>query len=69
MTSKRLQLTERDEAGNITATYVQSSSGDDETKTRIDVIPPRDGKSSAQKLLDVFMPAGYPHSVTGDYLE
>ena len=30
---------------------------------------PRNPKSAVQRLVDVFMPAGYPHSVTEDYLE
>lgn len=30
---------------------------------------PEDAKSFPQRLLDVFLPAGYPHSVTEDYLQ
>jgi hypothetical protein len=30
---------------------------------------PRETKSYAQQLLDVFLPAGYPHSVTEDYIQ
>lgn len=30
---------------------------------------PKRTKSPCQRALDVFLPAGYPHSVTDDYLE
>lgn len=30
---------------------------------------PRVTKSPAQRVLDVFLPAGYPHSVTEDYIQ
>ncbi|KAF2166850.1 hypothetical protein M409DRAFT_22903 [Zasmidium cellare ATCC 36951] len=60
------RITEFDEAGNVTATYVQSEGG---SQGRVDVIPPSDSKSLWQKGLDVFLPVGYPHSVTHDYLE
>ncbi|KAF2759643.1 DUF647 domain protein [Pseudovirgaria hyperparasitica] len=61
------EIYELDEAGKLTSTYVETINN--EGKTRIDVIFPNDGKSPWQKLLDVFLPAGYPHSVTEDYLE
>lgn len=35
----------------------------------MDVILPERTKSYWQQLLDVFLPAGYPQSVTEDYLE
>ncbi|OJD31000.1 uncharacterized protein BKCO1_5300097 [Diplodia corticola] len=57
----QLELAEYDEAGNVTATYI-------ETGPRIDVIPPEQRKSPLLRLLDVFLPAGYPQSVTEDYL-
>ncbi|KAL1635477.1 hypothetical protein SLS58_010234 [Diplodia intermedia] len=57
----QLELVEYDDAGNTTATYV-------ETGPRIDVILPDQQKSLLLRLLDVFLPAGYPHSVTEDYL-
>jgi hypothetical protein len=84
---------ERDEAGKITAIYVQSrgalSSSNDES-SRVDVIVSGapssiDGflyacclthiqvsgeeKIPWRSILNVFLPAGYPHSVTSDYLE
>ncbi|KAK4496294.1 hypothetical protein PRZ48_012274 [Zasmidium cellare] len=62
------RITEFDEAGNVTATYVQSEGGT-QGHSRVDVIPPSDSKSLWQKGLDVFLPVGYPHSVTHDYLE
>lgn len=31
--------------------------------------PPAERKSLWSQTLDVFLPAGYPHSVTHDYLE
>ncbi|KAL0262980.1 hypothetical protein SLS55_001955 [Diplodia seriata] len=57
----QLELAEYDDAGNTTATYV-------ETGPRIDVILPDQRKSLLLRLLDVFLPAGYPTSVTEDYL-
>ncbi|WPG98283.1 DUF647-domain-containing protein [Acrodontium crateriforme] len=65
-----LEIVERDEAGNVTATYIQStSSNKTETTSRIDVLLPQTTKSIWQQTLDVFLPAGYPQSVTNDYLE
>lgn len=83
-----LRITETDGAGNLTATYVQSSAGNGQD-TRVDIIVsitrnttqwtgqstadtdqlPENPKNSWQRLLDVFLPAGYPHSVTEDYFE
>ncbi|KAI7326964.1 DUF647-domain-containing protein [Hortaea werneckii] len=105
MSEKRLEFIERDEAGNVTATYV-SSPENSEGMSRVDVIVcsndfctrystkcnkrhrisgtsnrpyialhwllvqlPEKTKSVGQRLLDVFLPVGYPHSVTDDYLE
>lgn len=67
MAEKRIKITEHDDAGNLVATYVQSAN--DEGKVRVDTILPEVTKSPWQSLLDVFLPAGYPHSVTDDYLE
>jgi len=85
MSEKRLEFTERDEAGTVTATYIRSPS--QTGQCRVDVIVrryrcvlsasdstnllqlPKETKSPWQRLLDVFLPAGYPHSVTDDYLE
>ncbi|CAK4033371.1 related to DUF647 domain [Lecanosticta acicola] len=68
MASSALRITEFDEAENVAATYVQTSSGSS-GGSRIDVIPPSDAKSLWQQGLDVFLPVGYPHSVTSDYME
>ncbi|KAK5138337.1 hypothetical protein LTR08_003398 [Meristemomyces frigidus] len=68
MAQKSFEITEHDDAGNITATYV-SSSTDSKGVSRVDVILPDKTKSPWQRMLDVFLPAGYPHSVTDDYLE
>ncbi|KAI7712967.1 hypothetical protein KC353_g7878, partial [Hortaea werneckii] len=67
MSENRLEFTEHDEAGNVTTTYV-SSPDDSKGMSRIDVILPEKTKSVGQRLLDVFLPVGYPHSVTDDYL-
>jgi hypothetical protein len=64
----RLEIVERDEGGHVTATYVQSGGGEGNTN-RVDVILPEKQKSLRQRGLDVFLPAGYPHSVTDDYTE
>ncbi|KAI7330773.1 DUF647-domain-containing protein [Hortaea werneckii] len=68
MSGKRLEFTEHDEAGNVTATYI-SSPENSEGLSRVDVILPEKTKSVGQRLLDVFLPVGYPYSVTDDYLE
>jgi len=68
MASKRCEIIETDEAGNVTATYVQTA-GSKESLGRIDVIQPKETKVLWQKVLDIFLPSGYPHSVTDDYLE
>ncbi|EMC97228.1 hypothetical protein BAUCODRAFT_147370 [Baudoinia panamericana UAMH 10762] len=58
---------ETDEAGNVTATYVASPTSSDGV-CRVDVIHPAT-KAPWQRLLDIFLPAGFPHSVTVDYVE
>ncbi|KAK0771934.1 hypothetical protein LTR02_001238 [Friedmanniomyces endolithicus] len=67
MDERRLELTETDGAGNVIATYL-SSPTDSGQICRIDIVEPST-KRPWQRLLDVFLPAGYPHSVTDDYLE
>ncbi|KAH7094733.1 vitamin B6 photo-protection and homoeostasis-domain-containing protein [Paraphoma chrysanthemicola] len=59
----RYEIVERDEAGRVTRTYIASGEG------RVDVITPKQMKSYAQRVLDVFLPAGYPQSVTDDYIQ
>lgn len=70
---ERIEITEHDEAGEVTATYITSSSGQSgtgaETMSRVDVIMPEAAKTLWQRGIDVFLPAGFPHSVTEDYLE
>ncbi|KAK0107154.1 hypothetical protein ONS95_003860 [Cadophora gregata] len=62
-----LEIQEIDQANNIVATYIKSQpSGKGE---RIDVVIPKNVNSYAKSVLHAFLPAGYPHSVTGDYLE
>lgn len=68
MASQNCEIVETDEAGNVTATYVQST-GSKESLGRVDVIQTQDTKALWQKALDIFLPSGYPHSVTDDYLE
>lgn len=68
MAAYQCEAVETDEAGNVTATYVQTV-GSNESLGRVDVIQPKDTKALWQKTLDIFLPSGYPHSVTDDYLE
>ncbi|KAF2399224.1 DUF647-domain-containing protein [Trichodelitschia bisporula] len=71
MAGSRLEIVEVDEAGNTTATYItnEGSAGKKpDPSSRVDVILPQDPKSLWQKGLDVFLPAGYPQSVTEDYM-
>ncbi|KAF3036967.1 hypothetical protein E8E12_007957 [Didymella heteroderae] len=58
-----LEIKEFDEAGDVVATYVASGN------SRVDVVLPREKKSYSQRVLDVFLPAGYPQSVTEDYIQ
>ncbi|THW04942.1 DUF647-domain-containing protein [Aureobasidium pullulans] len=66
MSGSTLELTETDEAGNVTATYIQTSTVK-RNVTRIDRIIPENSQKPLKALLDVFLPAGYPESVTEDY--
>ncbi|MCJ1420273.1 hypothetical protein MMC32_006630 [Xylographa parallela] len=62
-----LQIQETDEAGAHVATYVTSRDG--QGTARVDVIQAASNVGRWQTALGVFLPAGYPQSVTGDYLE
>ncbi|KAF2441804.1 DUF647-domain-containing protein [Karstenula rhodostoma CBS 690.94] len=62
-----LELSERDDAGNITVTFIESAAG--KGRSRVDAVRSRESKSYAQQLLEVFLPAGYPHTVTEDYIQ
>lgn len=69
MATRSCEVVESDEAGNITATYVRTAAESKGKSSRIDVIYSKNSKALWQRVLDVFLPAGYPHSVTNDYLE
>ncbi|KAF1960196.1 DUF647-domain-containing protein [Byssothecium circinans] len=64
---ENVQLIERDDAGNITSTFIESASSD--RTARIDTVLPAVSKSYTQQILDIFLPAGYPQSVTDDYIQ
>ncbi|KAI5359758.1 putative Root UVB sensitive family [Septoria linicola] len=71
MASKSLRIQEYNDADNVVATYVQSE-GTEKERSRIDVLRPDSSKSVLSlwhKTLDVFLPVGFPQSVTDDYLE
>ncbi|QDS76630.1 hypothetical protein FKW77_007923 [Venturia effusa] len=69
MSKPRFDIEEYDEAGNLVATYVQSLSRRSEGEAaRVDVVLPGTPKSVWNQCLDVFLPSGYPQSVTDDYL-
>ncbi|CZT10646.1 related to DUF647 domain protein [Rhynchosporium agropyri] len=61
------EIVEIDQASNVVATYIKSASG--EKGERIDIVIPKNTNSYAKIVLNAFLPAGYPHSVTSDYLE
>ncbi|KAF2799044.1 DUF647-domain-containing protein [Melanomma pulvis-pyrius CBS 109.77] len=69
MASSTLEVVECDDAGNITSSYVESGGSRHAEKSRVDIILPKVTKSYPQQLLDVFLPAGYPQSVTEDYIQ
>ena len=80
-----LQIEEVDETGNLTATYVESSNGVASrvdiivSSVRRSLIleilahdwekVPEKGINIWSRILNVFLPAGYPHSVTPDYIQ
>lgn len=78
-----LEIIESDEAGKVVARFVHTSSSTgserftfivwsrDPNQHNIKLTfgkPPESPKGAWQQLLDVFLPAGYPHSVTEDYM-
>ncbi|KAF2864142.1 DUF647-domain-containing protein [Piedraia hortae CBS 480.64] len=65
-TTSRISIFEHDDAGNEVASYYCSPA--DEGIGRIDIALPQ-AKPVWQQLLDVFLPTGYPQSVTKDYLK
>ncbi|KAL6166114.1 hypothetical protein ACJQWK_07477 [Exserohilum turcicum] len=77
------EIPEYDDSGNLARTYVVSVAGDgrrdnktrqdtdadpDKTKSRIDIITPQHRKNYVQLVVDIFLPVGFPHSVTEDYV-
>ncbi|CAL3967564.1 unnamed protein product [Diplocarpon coronariae] len=64
-----LEIEEIDQADNVLATYIKSSPG--EKSERIDIViqTPKNASGYARIVLNAFLPAGYPNSVTDDYLE
>lgn len=80
--AEHLEIEEYDEAGNVVTTYIASGDSRVDVVVRTfaafllagkgqtnDAQLPHRTKSYAQQLLDVFLPAGYPHSVTEDYTQ
>ncbi|CAL8582451.1 hypothetical protein XPA_008113 [Xanthoria parietina] len=63
-----VRIEERDEAGNLMATYAGSAEKGG-SGGRWDVIYPEKVGSLWTRVLGVFLPAGYPHSVTEDYMK
>jgi hypothetical protein len=63
---ERLELHETDEVGRPTATYIISTSTNN-SLSRVDTIPAVDKLPVTQRLLGVFLPNGYPHTVSSDY--
>ncbi|KAK2625151.1 hypothetical protein QTJ16_005520 [Diplocarpon rosae] len=61
------EIEEIDQAKNVVATYIRSSF--DEKGERVDIVTPKNANSYARTVLNAFLPAGYPNSVTDDYLE
>jgi hypothetical protein len=62
-----LEIEERDQAGILVATYMSSHTATSKSH-RIDVAIPHSTNSYSKTILGVFLPAGYPGSVTKDYL-
>ncbi|KAF6829991.1 duf647 domain-containing protein [Colletotrichum plurivorum] len=62
-----LAIAEFDKAGNLKAKYVESAPG--AGASRVDILLPTRRKKTWRKVLDIFLPDGYPHSVTDDYTE
>lgn len=60
-----LEIHETDEVGRATATYIISST--DGASTRVDVVPAVNNQPLTRRLLGIFLPNGYPHTVSSDY--
>ncbi|TID19693.1 DUF647 domain-containing protein [Venturia nashicola] len=61
-----LEIAEYDKAGVLKATYVEST-GVKKGPRRVDVVRPKDEKGLTRRLVDIFLPDGYPHCVSDDY--
>ncbi|KAK1722170.1 vitamin B6 photo-protection and homoeostasis-domain-containing protein [Colletotrichum lupini] len=62
-----LVLAEYDKAGALKTKYVESAPT--AGSSRVDLTLPPKRKKPWQELLEIFLPDGYPHSVTDDYAE
>lgn len=63
------EFTETDEVGTQVLTYLVSSN-ENENEDRVDIVRPITAqKTPLQLVLDIFLPAGFPNSVTNDYIE
>jgi hypothetical protein len=60
------RIFETDEVGRPTATYV-SSPANGKPADRVDVLPASQSPPLGERLLSVFLPTGYPHTVSADY--
>jgi Vitamin B6 photo-protection and homoeostasis len=60
------RIVETDEVGRPTATYIPSA-GNGKPADRVDMLPASQTPPHGQRLLSVFLPTGYPHTVSGDY--
>ncbi|KAJ0273769.1 hypothetical protein CBS470a_012094 [Colletotrichum nupharicola] len=60
-----LAIAEYDRAGNLKAKFIESAPR--AGPARVDILLPTTRKKPWRKVLDIFLPDGYPHSVTDDY--
>lgn len=63
---ERIELHETDDVGCPIATYIISSSKSN-TLSRVDTVLAVEKLPVAQRLLGIFLPSGYPHTVSSDY--
>jgi hypothetical protein len=61
-----VEIHETDEVGRATATYIISSSTS-KALSRVDTVPAVDQLPLTQRFLGIFLPNGYPHTVSSDY--
>ncbi len=80
-----VEIEEVDQANNLIATYIKSTSTENGLRLDVIVIIPsfvfiftsgpdakkiqKSSTSFGRNILNAFLPAGYPHSVTEDYLQ